>query len=217
MTIALSDYRISDGPDDCDGFCAFGQGTLIATTDGDLPVDWLAAGDLVITRDHGAQRLRWVGHTRLTARQLAETPALRPVLVEPGSFGSGAPEHPLAVSRRHRIFVDGPDVQYYFGTACALAGAERMAEVNAGYDGKHGYTYFHLLFDRHEVVLANGLWAESMFADPAAKRLAQIKGAPPQPDIRHAATAHRCLTEWEAQLLHQIRNPGRLNVQRRAA
>src|SRR6056297_1430822 len=40
----------------------FVAGTLIKTPLGDVPVEQLQAGDLVITQDHGAQPVRWAGH-----------------------------------------------------------------------------------------------------------------------------------------------------------
>src|SRR5690606_32383544 len=39
----------------------FTSGTLIATPDGERAVETLRPGDLVMTRDHGPQELRWVG------------------------------------------------------------------------------------------------------------------------------------------------------------
>ena len=211
MTIAFLDDRFADDTADCVGLAAFGPGTLISTTEGDLPVEWLASGDKVITRDHGAQPLRWIGYWRLSAQQLAATPALRPVLIEPNSFGPGAPDHPLALSRGQRIFVDGPEVQYYFGVDTALAAAEHMTDVDAGFDAAQDFTYFHLLFDAHQVIRANGLWTESLFADDATLGLC------PPPDICHDTTAHRCLAGWEARMLHQMRRPALSDAARRAA
>lgn len=211
MTIAFLTERFSDQTADCTGLAALGPGTLISTTEGDLPVEWLASGDKVITRDYGAQPLRWIGYWRLSARQLATTPTLRPVLIEPGSFGPGAPNHPLALSRGQQIFVDGPEVQYYLGVDTALAAAGYMTDVDAGFNAVHNFTYFQLLFDVHQVIRANGLWTESLFAGD------ETPGLCPPPDIRHDATAHRCLAGWEARMLHQTRCRAVSDAARRAA
>ncbi len=39
----------------------FGPDTRILTDVGEVPVKWLAPGDLVVTRDEGPQPIRWIG------------------------------------------------------------------------------------------------------------------------------------------------------------
>ena len=67
----------------------FTAGSLIATAKGETPVEHLKAGDAVITRDHGMQKVSWVGARQLTAAELVVYPHLRPVLITAGALGAG--------------------------------------------------------------------------------------------------------------------------------
>lgn len=69
---------------DIQGVACFCAGTLIETPDGPVPVESLVPGDLVITRDHGPQPLRWIGGTRLSMLQLLRAPHLRPIRIRAG-------------------------------------------------------------------------------------------------------------------------------------
>ena len=39
----------------------FALGTWITTPNGQIPIEELAAGDMVVTMDHGPQPIRWIG------------------------------------------------------------------------------------------------------------------------------------------------------------
>lgn len=67
-------------------FC-FLSGTLIATPDGEVPVETLRAGDLVLTRDHGAQPLVWTSHSAVSREVLDRAPNLRAIRIEAGALG----------------------------------------------------------------------------------------------------------------------------------
>ena len=67
----------------------FAQGTIIDTNSGPSPVECLAAGDLVETRDHGPQSIRWIGRHELDSLDLARHPELRPFAFGPGRLGGG--------------------------------------------------------------------------------------------------------------------------------
>jgi len=46
----------------------FAQGTIIETENGDCPVEFLSVGDLVLTKDHGFQPIRWIASRKVLAR-----------------------------------------------------------------------------------------------------------------------------------------------------
>ncbi|MDJ0629365.1 MAG: Hint domain-containing protein [Rhodobacter sp.] len=183
----------------------FGPATMISTIDGDLPVEWLSPGDRVITRDHGAQPLRWVGRFHVTAQQMAGNPDLRPVELGVGALGSNAPTHPLLLSPLHRVLLTGADVQLHFGAAEVLAVAKHLAVPAPRGLGLGGFTYTHLLFDAHQIVRANGLWCESLFAGGRADRVARTSAARPPAVIRHGGRARPCLAGWEARFVADLR------------
>ncbi|WP_224823640.1 Hint domain-containing protein [Cognatishimia sp. MH4019] len=140
----------------------FTPGTRIATPNGARQVETLCPGDSVFTRDNGVQELRWVGAKSLTGQELAQDPKLRPVLIRAGSLGMGLPERDMMVSPNHRMLLSGTETALMFGEREVLASAKHLTR-RAGIDTVEasGVTYLHLLFDRHEVILADGAWTES--------------------------------------------------------
>ncbi|MBW6506390.1 MAG: Hint domain-containing protein [Rhodobacteraceae bacterium] len=140
----------------------FTPGTLVATPRGELPVEDLRAGDRVITRDNGIQEIRWVGKRALSRADLTAAPHLRPVLVRAGSLGNGLPERDMLVSPNHRMLVTNDRTALYFEEHEVLVAAKHLID-NKGILSVEvlGTTYLHFMFDRHEVVLANGAWTES--------------------------------------------------------
>ena len=140
----------------------FTPGTLIATPRGERKIEDLRVGDRVITRDNGIQEIAWIGRKHLTGREIIQQPNLRPVLIKRGALGQGLPERDMMVSPNHRMLVSSEKTQLYFEETEVLAAAKHMV----GADGIHAVdpmqtTYIHFMFERHEVVLANGAWSES--------------------------------------------------------
>lgn len=84
--------------DDADVVPCFAAGTLIATQNGLVPVQDIVVGQLVQTRDHGLQPVRWVGSVTVTAARLASAPNLRPIRIDSGALGQNQPRQPLVVS-----------------------------------------------------------------------------------------------------------------------
>lgn len=139
-------------------FVCFLRGTRIMTPQGLRAVEDLRPGDLVCTRDSGDVPLRWVGASRVPVA--ART---APVCIRAGAMGAGLPERDLKVSPLHRIVVASPRLEVMFGFGEALVSARDLVD---GTDVVQDFSaseveYFHLLFDRHEIVLAEGLPTES--------------------------------------------------------
>ncbi|WP_096785656.1 Hint domain-containing protein [Rhodobacter sp. CZR27] len=140
----------------------FTPGALIATPKGEVPVEQLVAGDRVITRDNGIQQIRWTSSRKVDHGILVANPHLKPILIGQGSLGGGLPERDLIVSPNHRMLVGRDRTQLHFDEPEALVAAKHLVgprgirELESG-----GVTYIHFMFDRHEVVLANGAWTES--------------------------------------------------------
>ena len=132
----------------------FTAGTLIAVPGGTARVERLVPGDLVETLDHGAQVLRWIGQ-----RSVAGRGDLAPVRFARGAVGNA---RPLLVSPQHRMLVGGWAAELFFGQDEVLVAARHLV-------GSPGVTrhetesvrYVHLLFDRHEIVFAEGAASES--------------------------------------------------------
>ncbi|MCC6007235.1 MAG: Hint domain-containing protein [Rhodobacteraceae bacterium] len=158
-------------------FPCFVSGTLIDTAEGPLPVEVLRPGDLIITMDNGARPLRWVGASRVSRARLHAEPDLAPVRLEAGSMGGGLPLRPLQVSPQHRVLLQGWQLALHFGLEAGLAPARGLL----GWPGvtqqapEGDVTYWHLMFDRHEVIFSEGLPTESFYLGETIRR-----GLPPQ-------------------------------------
>ncbi|RMD49465.1 MAG: hypothetical protein D6832_01690 [Alphaproteobacteria bacterium] len=144
------------------GCICFTAGTMIATPHGEVPVQALEVGDRVITRDSGVQRIVWIGTQRFGGRKLLEHPALRPVLIRAGALGGGLPERDMLVSPQHRMLLVSREVDLLYGEPEVLAAARHLV----GRPGIEQVTareveYVHIMFERHELVLADGAWSES--------------------------------------------------------
>ncbi len=139
----------------------FTPGIVIATPVGGVPVEILRRGDAVVTRDGGIRRIVWRGRRELDFAMLKALPHLRPVLIRKGALGRGLPDRDMMVSPNHRMLVPRGKTALHFDAAEALVAAKNIAEAR---DVRQvdvlGVTYHHVIFDRHEVVLANGAWCE---------------------------------------------------------
>lgn len=182
----------------------FVAGTLIHTDKGEVPVEQLCPGDLVSTMDHGLQPLRWIGQ-----RTVAATGHLAPVRVAGGTFGDHAT---LMVSPQHRILVRDPLAHLVFGTPEVLVAAKHLVNGRTvqTIDGGR-VTYVHLLFDQHEIVLANGLATESFLPGPQtvdtfeAAVIDEIACLFPELDLEtgegYGDAARQVLKKYEARML----------------
>lgn len=150
-------------------FC-FAAGTMIDTPDGPRPVERLQRGQLVDTLDHGPQPLRWIGQMNFSADHVTQDPSLRPVRIEAGALGAGCPQAPLHVSRQHRVMIRGQIANRVFGADEALIPAIQLAGLPGigTQDEARPVRYYHLLLDRHEILLANGAPCESFLLGPHA-------------------------------------------------
>ncbi|QOL79932.1 Hint domain-containing protein [Pseudooceanicola spongiae] len=140
----------------------FAPGTLIATIKGEVPVEQLRPGARVITRDNGMQQLHWIGTRRLNAAELAMAPHLRPVRIRAGALGRGLPDRDLTVSPNHRMLIRSDRASLLYEESEVLIAAKHLVGM-PGVErlDQAQVTYIHLLFDQHEVILANGAWSES--------------------------------------------------------
>ena len=132
----------------------FTPGTLVATPQGERPVQDLSVGDRVITRDNGIQEIRWVGKRDMTGEELTAAQHLRPVLIRQGALGRGLPERDMLVSPQHRVLMSSDKTALYFDESEVLVAAKHLTDME-GIDvvDVSGTTYIHVMFDQHELSL----------------------------------------------------------------
>ncbi|MGI4975881.1 MAG: Hint domain-containing protein [Janthinobacterium lividum] len=121
----------------------YAAGTRIATPGSERPVEALRAGDTVTLATGGTAPVAWVGHRRVRGAD--------PVRVVAGAFGPDLPARDLVLSPEHALFLDGHLVP-------ARALVDGVSVVQEAWES---VTYHHVELDRHGVMLAEGLPAES--------------------------------------------------------
>lgn len=147
----------------------FVVGSLIDTPIGPVPVEALVPGDTVNTLDHGAQPVRWVGRVTVPAIVLRCDARFRPVALRRGSLGPGVPCRDMRLSQQHRVLVSDWRAELFFGEAEVLVPVHKLVG-DSGIRLDHScasVTYIHLLFDRHEIIRADGLLSESFLPGTA--------------------------------------------------
>ncbi|WP_282602522.1 Hint domain-containing protein [Paracoccus sp. PARArs4] len=150
------------------------RGTLLRTPAGEVAVETLRPGDLVETLDDGPQPLRLMLSRRISPVELARHDDLRPVRIAADAMAPGQPAADLHVSPQHRMLVRSRVAERMFGGPEVLVAARKLTEL-PGIDSDERATeveYFHLVFDDHQVVFANGAPTESFY--PGSMGLAAL-------------------------------------------
>jgi hypothetical protein len=143
-----------DGLFTVDSVICFTRGTRIKTDRGEVPVEDLEVGDRVMTMDHGLQPIRWIG-----SRSVPAQGKLAPVRIAAGALGNA---RDLLVSPQHRMLLSGWKAKLHLGEAEVLAAAAMLLNDSTIRREAGGTVeYFHMLFDSHEIVWAEGAPSES--------------------------------------------------------
>lgn len=184
----------------------FAAGTMIQTPDGPRAIETLAEGDLLNTLDSGPMPIRWIGSKHISPEMLAMASNLRPVRIAAGTMRRNVPNQALYLSRQHKVYVKNWKTKLHYqqsdGVLIPAKALVNDAAIRWAEDVSH-VTYYHILLDRHEILFANGLCAESL--NPAAITGAGLPGETSDelltlfPDLARAAgrTARQVLTVQE--------------------
>ncbi len=165
---ARTDYTllmVEDAPEDTglsDLLCvSFLRGTMITLATGEqAPIESLNADDRVLTRDHGGQPIRWIGRATLKA-----VGAFAPVVITTGTLGNAGD---LIVSQHHRMFLYQRERRAGLKTSELLVQAKHLVDGERVFLREGGFAdYFSLVFDKHEIIYAEGVPAESLMVNDA--------------------------------------------------
>ncbi len=139
------------GPDE-PAVC-YAAGTRILTRQGEVAVEALREGDEVMTLlGQGFAAVTWLGHHRMNLKTHPNPRAVQPVRILAGAFGPGRPARDLRVSPGHALYVDGVLIQAERLVNGATVRREEACET---------VVYWHVELERHDVLVAEGLPAES--------------------------------------------------------
>lgn len=140
----------------------FTSGTLILADRGEIAVERLVPGDMILSRDNGWQPIRWIGRRMIAPEDLQVQPNFAPVLIGQGALGDGMPQRDMMVSPQHRLLMTGLRAQALFGEHEVLVvAAHLLGEPGISRARADGISYFQIMFDQHEIIRANGCWSES--------------------------------------------------------
>jgi hypothetical protein len=119
-------------------------------------VEALRVGDRAVTASGRSRPILWIGHRRLDLRRHPRPQDVMPVRVQAGAFGpgvrgEGVPRRDVLLSPDHAVFAGGVLVPVRY-LVNGLSIAQEAAEA---------ITYYHVELDAHDVLLAEGLPAES--------------------------------------------------------
>jgi autotransporter passenger strand-loop-strand repeat protein len=190
-TLAVSpsfapDYQLEDNDGALELVPCFVAGTHILAEHGEVPVEDLRAGDTVITLRDAAVPMReiiWTGRRRLDTARHVDPDMVYPVRIRAGAFAPGVPERDLRVSPLHAIYIDGHLIE----ARLLINGATVIQERQT----RH-VTYHHIELDQHDVMLAEGLPAES-FLDTGNRNMFEGEACMVlHPDFRPAGDADFC-------------------------
>lgn len=169
---ARTDYTLIDaaaaaaGVRLADVICvSFAAGTLITLPGGrQRVIESLRPGADVLTRDSGGQPVRWIGKATLRA-----SGSFAPVVISAGTLGNTGE---LVVSPHHRLFLYQRGARRLGGTAEILVQAKHLVDDDRVWRREGGFIdYYSLIFDRHEIIYAEGIPAESLMVTEETVRL----------------------------------------------
>lgn len=182
----------------------FVSGTMIMTPDGEVPVESLTPGDMVMTHDDGAQPVRWVG-----SRTVEAVGNFAPIKIRRDTFGG---HNTLMLSPQHRVLIRDALAELLFGDTEVLVSAKDLVNGKSVKRMEGGdITYVHLLFDKHQVVFSEGLATESFLPGPQTTKafeqdiVDEIVAIFPELDALtgkgYSPSARRTLKRFEAEVL----------------
>lgn len=129
--------------------CGLLAGTIVLTSDGEMPVDALCAGDRIITRDAGMIRLVAVSRRRMHGRA---------ILFAAGSLGHTRPGEDSLLPAGQAVLVRDWRAGAMAGAAQALIRADALVDGEFVRDlGERSMRLFRLHLDAAHVIYAGGL------------------------------------------------------------
>jgi hypothetical protein len=129
----------------------FAEGTRIATENGSVPVELLRPGQRVTLAGGGTRDVVWTGHRDIDIARHPRPHDVQPVRIMADAFAPGQPAVDVRLSPDHAVFVDGVLIPIRYLLNGRTIVQENVARV----------CYWHVELDRHDVLLAEGLPAES--------------------------------------------------------
>jgi hypothetical protein len=138
---------------------SFARGTHITLANGlQKRIEELNVGEKVLTRDNGPREIRWIGRQTVRA-----TGAFAPILIAKGALNNSGD---LMLSPNHRLFIYQRRDHVKVGRSEVQVRARNLVNGDTVVQSDGGFVdYFQLMFDKHEIIYAEGIAAESLLVD----------------------------------------------------
>jgi len=135
-------------------YACYLKGTHIATPEGEVKVEDLEIGDKVVTARGGVATIKWIGHRTLRKARIPAKDAIRafPITFKKDSVAKNVPHHDVTVSPHHLVLIDGNLIP-----AMVLVNGKTITQDFS----LKVFQYFHVELESFDILLAEGLPAES--------------------------------------------------------
>jgi len=135
-------------------YACYLKGTNIATPDGEVKVEDLQAGDKVVTARGGVATVKWIGYRTLRKARIPAKDAIRafPITFMKDSVAKNVPHRDVTVSPHHLVLINNSLIP-----AMLLVNGKTVTQDFK----RQSFQYFHVELDSFDILLADGLPAES--------------------------------------------------------
>jgi hypothetical protein len=163
---------------------SFLAGTHLTMANGkQAPVEHLSVGDMLLTRDHGPQPIRWIGFQTRRA-----TGSAAPIRIREGTLNTS---RDLRLSPQHRLFIWQRRDTLGTGRAEVMVKADLLVNGTTVLREEGGHVdSYQIVFDGHEIIYAEGIAVESLLVTGQTRALLPqdlaLKGS--ASDAAHAAS-----------------------------
>ncbi len=151
------------------GVACYCRGTKIATPAGEVPIEALRIGDLVLIAGGGARPIRWIGRRSYGRGHVSTHRHVQPIRIRAGALGADAggpvPRRDLRVSPEHALLLEDTTGAILVPAHLLVNGASIVRETE-----RAGVDYVHLELREHDAILAEGAAAET-FVDCESRAL----------------------------------------------
>jgi hypothetical protein len=130
----------------------FTRGTRILTINGEIAVEDLKIGDIVVNANGDEREIIWIGHRDIDIARHPNPKAVLPVIIEAGALGENCPSRRLTLSPDHALFIDGVLVQ-----PKDLLNGVSIRQTTAAVKLR----YYHVELECHDILFAEGAAVES--------------------------------------------------------
>ena len=151
--VTFTDDSANGGPTLYTVTC-FASGTLIRTATGDVAVEDLAVGDLVVTASGAHRPITWLGHRTVECARYPRAHEILPVRITAHAFGENRPARDLVLSPGHSVAVDLLGEALIPASSLVNGSTIRQEKVER-------VTYWHVELESHDLLLSENLATES--------------------------------------------------------